>query len=138
MKFGYRDKVDRAEIPYSPGDAPGFHDPSRRMYRQHHVPDNDYQALMETIPGADVPMTAQEREADWLLFQEKLEAAGLTERERIVVDCVVMGGMSLSQTAIVVAQAEGLNKAPAKMVVARCRDRALEKIRNVFTSWEDQ
>lgn len=132
MKFGYRDKYDRNEIPYSPTDTAGFQDPSKRLWRQHQIPDNEYQALMEAAPGADIPMTAEEREADWLVFQQKLENAELTEREWIVLNCVVFAGMSLSRTATIVAQAEGLGKAPAKMVIARCRDRALEKVRVSF------
>lgn len=132
MKFGYRDKYDRNEIPYSTSETPGFQDPSKRLWRQHHVPINEYQALMEAAPGADIPMTEQERESDWQGFQQKLEAADLTEREWIVLNCVVFAGFSLSRTATIVAQAEGLAKAPAKMVIARCRDRALEKVRASF------
>lgn len=137
MKFGYRDKHDRNEIPFSPTESASFHDVTKHPWTPHRLPENEYQALMEAPPGTDIPMTEVEREADWELFQQKLDAAGLTEREWIVVNCVVFAGMSLSKTAIVVAQAEGLNKAPAKMMISRTRDKAIEKIRNTFTDWRD-
>lgn len=131
MKFGYQSKFDRMET--SVGDFhQGVHQKNRQLYAPHRPPENEFQALMEAMPLDDVPMTEQEREADWLLFEDKIQAAGLTEREALVVHCVVFGGMSLTQAAIVVAQAEGLSKAPPKMTISRVRDRAFVKLRNVF------
>lgn len=138
MKFGYRDKYDRNEIPYSPTESTNFHDANQHPWYPHRMPVNEYQALMETVPGDDIPMTEAEREADWLLFQQKIEAANLTEREWLVVSCIVFGGLSLARTATIVAQAEGLSKAPAKMMVARTRDKALQKIRDTFNNWEEE
>lgn len=132
MKWGYQAKWDRKETPI--GDfLPSLQDPKRRMYREHRPPENEFQAMMEALPLDDVPMSAKEREADWLLFEHKLDKAGLTPRERLVMDCIVFGGLSLSRTATVIAQAEGLSKAPAKMQVSRWRDRAFEKLRIIFS-----
>lgn len=130
MKFGYRDSYDRNEIQV--GD---FHDniSDRRLWREHRIPYNQYEAMMITMPGEAEQMSEEEREQDWTIFQQKIEAANLTDRETVVVNCIVYGGMSLSQTAIVVAQAEGLSKAPAKMVISRCRDKAFDKLRNIFS-----
>lgn len=138
MKFGYRDKHDRNEIPYSPNESASFHDVNRNPWRSHKVPVNEYQALMETVPGQDIPMTEAEREADWEGFQQKLVAANLTDREWLVINCIVFGGMSLARTATIVAQAEGLSKAPAKMLVSRTRDKALQKLRDTFNDWEEE
>lgn len=136
MKWGYQAKWDRKETPI--GDfLPSLQDPKRRMYREHRVPENMYQAMMETLPLEEIPMDEQEREADWEGFQQKLDRAGLTERERLVMECIVFGGMSLARTAVVVAQVEGLSKAPAKMMVSRWRDRAYHKLRLVFNERND-
>lgn len=136
MKWGYQAKWDRKETPIGEF-LPSLQDPERRMYQQHRPPENDFQAMMEALPLADIPMTAEEREADWLGFEAKLERAGLTPRERLVLDCIVFGGMSLARTAVVVAQAEGLSRAPAKMQVSRWRDRAYNKLRVVFSERND-
>lgn len=131
MRFGYQSKFDRTEI--AVGDFhPNTHHKDRQLYTPHRPPENEYQAMMEAMPLDDIPMTEQEREADWMLFQHKIEQAGLTEREALVMHCIVFGGMSLTQTAVIVAQAEGLSKAPPKMTMARVRDRAYDKLRNIF------
>lgn len=136
MKFGYLDKFDRHETPvgqYHPTVQGRKHQP----YADHRPPVNEYQALMEAAPFDDVPMTEQEREQDWQGFYQKLEAANLSSREWLVFDCVAIGGMSLSKTALMIAEAEGLLKPPSKMQVSRYRDRAIEKLRNVFTQKEE-
>jgi DNA-directed RNA polymerase specialized sigma subunit len=135
MKFGYRDSYDRNETQV--GD---FHDniSNRRLWQEHRIPYNQYEAMMTTIPGQTEQMSEEEREQDWTIFQQKIESANLTERETIVVNCIVYGGMSLSQAATVVAQAEGSNKPPAKMVISRCRDKAFRKLRNVFTQPDEE
>lgn len=131
MKFGYQSKFDRMEK--SVGDFhPNTHRRDKQLYSPHRPPENEFQALMESMPLTDVPMTEREREADWMLFEDKIEQAGLTEREALVMHCVVFGGMSLTQAAVIVAQAEGLSKAPPKMTIARVRDRAFNKLRIVF------
>lgn len=103
-----------------------------RAYADHHVPENEYQALMEAAPLAPIQMTEGEREADWLLFQEKLDAAHLSEREQVVLDSVVFGGMTLTDTADLLARMEGKNEAMSKTSIARIRDRAFSKLRKVF------
>ena len=90
---------------------------------------------MEAAPLQDVPMTEQEREQDWAGFQQKLDEANLTEREEIVISCVVLGGMSLAQTARIIGEVEG-KKPPSKMSVMRIRDRAYSKLRSVFERTE--
>lgn len=132
MKFGYLDKYERNETPV--GDYhPNVHGRSHQPYAPHRQPANEYQALMECLPNEMPEMTEQEREADWNTFQERMQTANLTERELLVANCIVFGGMSLYQTAIIVAQSEGLSVAPAKMTVARCRDKAYAKLVNAFT-----
>ena len=131
MKFGYLDKYDRNETPVGQF-HPTVHGQRNQLYGDHRVPVNEYQALMEAKPNDDIGMTEAEREADWASFQEKLDRANLTDRELIVVNCIAIGGMSLSRTAVIVAQAEGLNRAPAKMAISRCRDKAYDKIRAAF------
>lgn len=131
MKFGQVDKFYRHETPIGEYHH-GAEKPKAQLYKPHHVPENEYEALMVTLPGDHPEMSETEREQDWEMFQHKISKAGLTERETVVVNCMVFGGMSLSQTAIVIAQAEGLSKAPPKMSVSRWRDRAYQKLRNVF------
>ena len=131
MKFGYLDKFERHERAVGAFHT-HLHAPDKQLYTPHRAPENDYQALMETLPGGDVPMTAEEREADWAIFQERIQRAGLTERETLVVNCIVYGGMSLTQCATVVAQAEGRSRAPDKMSISRARDRAYAKLRTEF------
>lgn len=136
MKWGYQAKWDRKETPIGEF-LPSLQDPKRRMYHQHRPPENDYQAMMEALPLADIPMTAEEHEADWEGFSQKLDKAGMTARERLVMECIVFGGMSLARTAIIIAQVEGLSKPPAKMMVSRWRDRAYKKLRIVFEERDD-
>jgi DNA-binding CsgD family transcriptional regulator len=131
VKFGHLSKQDRFEVSVKEF-HPNVHDASHQLWAHHRPPETEYQAMMEAMPHEPVPMTAVERELDWKLFWQKVRAANLTARERIVVDCIIYGGMSLFQTAIVVAQAEGRNKALSKMTVMRCRDKAYSKIRAVF------
>ena len=136
VKFGYKDSYDRQETQFSE-----FHEnvsSIAELWKQHHVPVNEYQAMMETLPGEHAPMTEQEREADWEMFAEKIEEAGLTEREQIVINCLVFGGMSLSETGIVLAQAEGRNKAFDKMTVSRNRDSGYRKLRQVFEEPDEE
>lgn len=136
MKFGYKDSYDRQETQFAE-----FHEnisSIAELWKQHQVPVNEYQALMGTLPGEHPPMTEQEREADWAIFQEKIELAGLTEREEIVVNCIVFGGMSLSETGTILAQAEGRNKAFDKMTVSRNRDSAYRKLREAFTQPDEE
>lgn len=92
---------------------------------------------MECLPHESPEMTEQEREQDWDGFQQKLDRAGLSERELLVLDCTVLGGMSLSRAAIIVAQYEGTMKVPSKMTIKRCRDRAVEKLREAFSERYD-
>ena len=105
---------------------------NRPLYGPHLVPENEYQALMECDFGEDPKMSATEREADWALFQQKLESAGLTEREMIVVDCVVFGQMSLSKAGEVLARSEGTNKPYSRQHIYRIRNSAYAKLRAVF------
>lgn len=134
MKFGYRDRFDRNEV--------AVHDFQHGRYKQHlydghHVPVNEYQAMMETVPGGTEPMTETEREADWQTLQARVIEAGLTEREQVVVDCIVYGGMSLTETADYVARHESVNRALSKMQIARIRDTAFDKLRNTFSKETD-
>lgn len=131
MKYGYLDKFERHERTVGAFHT-HLHTPDRQLYTTHRAPENEYQALMETLPGEDTPMTVEEREADWAIFQARIEQAGLTDRETLVVNCIVYGGMSLTQCATVVAQAEGRNKVPDKMSISRCRDKAFAKLRAEF------
>ena len=106
---------------------------NRPLYGPHHVPENIYQAMMEADFGEEPKMSADEREADWLLFETRIANAGLTDQERLVVDCVVFGQMSLAETGRYMARAEGINKAFSKQRVYYLRNRAFEKLRKAFT-----
>jgi len=134
MKFGYASKQDRFETPVGEF-HPVVHGGRSQLYSPHRPPRDEYQALMEAAPLQDVPMTEQEREQDWAGFQQKLDEANLTEREEIVISCVVLGGMSLAQTARIIGEVEG-KKPPSKMSVMRIRDRAYSKLRSVFERTE--
>ena len=105
----------------------------RPLYGPHHVPENQYQAMMEADFGQEPAMSADEREADWLLFQSKIEAAGLTEKEAVVVDCVVFGQMSLSQAGEFLARHVGRNKSYTRPYIHHLRNQAFEKLRKAFT-----
>ena len=131
MKFGYLDKFDRNEFAVSDF-HPQLHNLNRQIYGPHRLPENEYQAMMEAMPHEDYLMTAEEREQDWNIFEQKIVDAKLTAREELVVNCIVYGGMSLAKTAIIVAQAEGLSKAPDKMSISRCRDKAFDKLREAL------
>lgn len=87
---------------------------------------------MEVSVGETEPMDETEREADWLGLQHLVDLAGLSEREQIVIDCIVFGGMSLTETADYVARAESTNRPLSKMHIARIRDAALQKLRHMF------
>ena len=131
MRFGYLDKFEKHETPVGEWSTRA-HVPQHGIYRTHRQPVNDFQALMETVPYQSEPMTEEERESDWSGFQQKLDAAGLTERESIVLDSIVFGGMSLTQAGDHLARCEGKNRAVSKTEIARIRDRAFEKLRTVF------
>lgn len=136
MKFGTISKQDRFETPVADY-HPVVHGRDRQLWSPHRPPVNEYQALMECLPHESPEMTEQEREQDWDGFQQKLDRAGLSERELLVLDCTVLGGMSLSRAAIIVAQYEGTMKVPSKMTIKRCRDRAVEKLREAFSERYD-
>lgn len=132
MKYGYLDKFEKHETPVGQWSARA-HEKQAGLYDAHRVYDNEYAALMETLPHETPNMSADEREADWLVFQQKLESANLTERETIIIDAIVYGGQSLTQAAAHLARCEGRNKTVSKTEVARIRDRAIRKLRTVFT-----
>ncbi|MFO0417804.1 MAG: hypothetical protein ACK53T_00235 [Planctomycetota bacterium] len=135
-KYNPQSMADRKEVP----SGTGFHANEERislaervgLYDTHHLPMNPYQALMEA-DCLEEPVLDQETAALlWEAFQEKIDGCGLTDRERVVVDCIVWGGMSLSQTGEYVARHEGVNKAFSKQHIQRIRDKAYEKLRAVF------
>lgn len=106
---------------------------NRPLHGPHHVPENMYQAMMEADFGEEPKMSQDEREADWLLFETRIKNAGLTDRELLVVDCVVFGQMSLAATGEYMARAEGVNKAFSKQRVHHLRNKAFDKLRKAFT-----
>lgn len=105
---------------------------SHGMYDAHRVPANEYQALMEADAHHDPAQTEEEAEAAWLFLQERIDSCGLTDKERVVVDCVVFGGMSLAETGDYLAREVGQNKSFSKQHVWRLRNSAYEKLRSVF------
>jgi hypothetical protein len=112
---------------------------NRPLYGPHLVPENQYQALMEADFGQEPVMSADEREADWLLFETKIQQAGLTEREMIVMESVVFGQMSLTKAADVLARHEGKNRPYSREHIRRIRNAAFDKLRAVFaTNGEDE
>ncbi len=140
----YENKQDRYEWPagnrYS-SDHSNLGEPSlvdkSTLWQVHNVPINEYQALMEAPPGEYGVMSERERESDWLLFQEKIDRAGLSNMERIVVDATVFGGLSLYQVGIVLARSLGRNRQYSKTHTRRLRDSGMAKLRKVFTEHDD-
>lgn len=142
----YETKQDRYEVASGTGyvdngEANGPRAPSLKdtdnPWSPHRIPDDQYQSLMECAPGDWPEMAADERESDWTLFQQKLDEAGLDEREWCVINCIVFGGMSLAQTATILAQQDSKGETYGKMVVSRLRDRGLKKLRERFTQDDD-
>jgi len=131
VKYGYQDKFEKHETPVGQWSARA-HEPKENLYATHRQPEDEYAALMETLPHQQPPMSADEREADWFLFQQKIESAGLTSRETIIIDAIVYAGMSLTQAADHLARCEGTNHPVSKTEIARIRDRGLVKLRKVF------
>ena len=109
---------------------------NRPLYGPHHVPENQYQAMMECDFGQDPAMSVDEREADWFLFETKIKAAGLTEREGIVVDCVVFGQTTLAEAGEYLARHEGRNEPFQRQYIHYLRNKAFDKLRKAFTDEE--
>lgn len=101
----------------------------RGLWDAHKVPDNEYQALMECDFGCEPEMSRAEREARWDLFQERIDAAGLTEKEMLVVECVVFGEASLAEAGAYMARHFGINRAYSKQYIHRLRNSAFAKLR---------
>lgn len=135
MKYGHQDKFEKHETPVG-GWSAMAHEKQSGLYDAHRIPENEFAGLMETLPHQFPPMSEMEREADWLLFQQKMDSAGLTVREQIVVDAIVFGGHSLTQAADHLARCEGRGKSVSKTEVARVRDRGYAKLRAVFKEEE--
>lgn len=93
---------------------------------------NEYQAVMEADFLEEPKLSEAEAEDAWMVLQDKIDMAGLTEDERIVVDCVVFGGMSLAETGNYLARSHGVNVAVYKQKVHRIREKAFVKLRGVF------
>jgi len=135
MRFGYVDKQDRAERPVGLAfqmDGPSLADDST-LYDAHRLPRNEYQALMEADFLEEPEMDEATAEAMWLAFSDKVHSAGLTDRELLVVECIVWGGMSLATTGQYLARELGQNRAVPKQSVQRIRDKAFDKLRGVFS-----
>lgn len=137
MYGAYKDSFDRNEYPSIIREMTvtkhSRHSAPAQMYSAHKAPLNEFEALMEELPLVTVTrLTEAEREAEWLVFQQKLDGAGLDDRERLVVDCIVFGGMSLVETAQFLARDQGRNKPLSKMQISRIRDAAYAKLRGVF------
>ena len=98
----------------------------------HRAPANPYEALMSARVGEDPDDDQETLEARWAQFQMKLDQAGLTERERVVVDSMVFGGRSLSETADLLAISQSRGKAMTKTTIARIRDSAYAKLREAL------
>ena len=98
----------------------------------HRPPSNMYEALMGCGVGEEPVESQDEAEERWAKFQVKLENAGLTERERVVVDSMVFGGRSLSETADLLAISQSKGKAMTKTTIARIRDSGYAKLREAL------
>ncbi len=143
MVYPYRERHKHDAHEWSAGlgfvdnDEHGRRGPSivdnRPLYGPHNVPINQYQAMMEADFGEEPKMSSDEREADWLLFETKIESAGLTELERLVVDCVVFGQMSLSEAGMYLARHMSRNKPYSRQHVHHLRNKAFDKLRKAFT-----
>lgn len=102
------------------------------LYGAHHTPETELEAMMEAVPLQDVPMSAEERESDWSEFQVKLDGAGLTDMERIVVNAMIFGGRSATETGLILAQAKGRNRVYSKTHVQRLQAAGYAKLRKAF------
>lgn len=141
MTYPYRERFRHDAHEWSAGlgfmtdGGPSLVD-NRPLYGPHNVPQNMYQAMMECDFGEEPAMSSDEREADWLLFEARIRAAGLDSKESIVVDCVVFGQMSLSEAGNYLARAEGRNKTYTRQHIHHLRNKAFAKLRKAFTDNE--
>lgn len=85
-----------------------------------HLPENQYEALMQTPPHEEPPQSLEET----LLVREEVTSLvdELEPRDRWIVEACIMGGQSLQE----IADQLSLSKTH----VWRLRDKALEKLRN--------
>jgi DNA-directed RNA polymerase specialized sigma24 family protein len=98
----------------------------------HRAPSNEYEALMNCGVGQEPDESQEELEGKWAKFQVKLDTAGLTERERVVIDSMIFGGRSLSETADLLAISQGTNHPFTKTTIARIRDSGFAKLREAL------
>lgn len=138
MAYPYRERFKHdahewaAGLGYQEGTGPSLVE-NRPLYGPHLVPENMYEALMTADFGQEPAMSSDEREADWLLFETKIKNAGLSDKEAIVVDCVVFGQMSLSDAGDYLARAEGRNKSYTRQHIHHLRNKAFAKLREALT-----
>lgn len=137
----YENQQDRHEFPAGAPHAyedTGFvtthfiTEDSPSTWAAHRPPENAFQALMEAAEGCNPEQSIEDLEDQWQEFQRKLESAGMTARERAVVDHVVFGQRSLSETADLLAVWEAKGTALSKTHIARLRDSGMAKLRKVF------
>lgn len=102
------------------------------LWDAHKIPENEYQALMECDFGQEPEESLAEREAKWALFQQRIDAAGLTEKELLVVECVVFGETSLAEAGEYMARHYGINKGYSKQYIHRLRNSAFAKLRQTL------
>lgn len=126
-----RTKQDRNETPvgvsYS-SDGQGSLTETGGIWRNHNLPDNEYEALMECAPLQE-PQSHHETSAGWDAMLDKV----LTPKEKAVIELLYIGGMSGTEAGIFLArQFSSRNKPYTKTYVYKLRDQALAKLRNVL------
>lgn len=105
---------------------------NRPLYGSHAAPINEYQALMEADAFQEPAKHEGELEEEWIALQKLIDSAGLSDVERLVVDCVVFGQMTLAETGKYLARHHGRNRAYARQTVHGIRISAFNKLRPIL------
>ena len=131
-----RDRQDRHETPSGvkynePSEAKwsGSLVDKRGLHEFHQVPDNQFEALMVCAPGEDPKFNQDEAEEVGTMIDTMLSI--LSPKERSVIELVVIGQQSLSEAGMLLAREYGRSRSYSKALVAKYRDSALVKLRNV-------
>lgn len=130
-----RDRQDRHEYPAGTGfvsgeDQRGSLNDKQSLYHHHAVPDNEYEALMVTLPLEEPQATKDELLIGALAMENIMDL--LTPQERSVIELVIISGMSLAEAGVWLAKEMGREAAYTKQGVQKIRDGALRKLREVL------
>jgi hypothetical protein len=127
---------DRKEIPvgvaYNENRALGSLAADVGLYDHHVIPDNEYEALMRTLPLQEPTPHFDEVDPGWGSVEPKFLQAGLSERDKLVIECVVGGQMTYRETGEFLAREHGRSKAYLRQTVHRWYNDAINKLRKAY------